>query len=188
MLVCIEYIPIPPLRIGHVLMHVFRYVFACINYWYVPIHTKYASNTCKIRINTDWYVSIHTRHVSIHALNTYKNTYQNTYQYGAVVLVRICTYQVSIRALHFPDGASWFPLATEAAVGLGNDLLWPNSQQTEEQKTRPMILKARILSERDCFIHVDKIMQQNDIRIQHGRNQPRNLECSLLILCSYTIT
>ena len=53
-LVCIEYIPIPPLRIGHV----FRYVFACINYWYVPIHTKYASNTCKIRINTDWYVSI----------------------------------------------------------------------------------------------------------------------------------
>jgi len=103
-LVCIEYIPIPPLRIGHVLMHVFRYVFACINYWYVPIHTKYASNTCKIRINTDWYVSIHTRHVSIHALNTYKNTYQNTYQYGAVVLVRICTYQVSIRALHFPDG------------------------------------------------------------------------------------
>ena len=102
-LVCIEYIPIPPLRIGHVLMHVFRYVFACINYWYVPIHTKYASNTCKIRINTDWYVSIHTRHVSIHALNTYKNTYQNTYQYGAVVLVRICTYQVSIRALHFPD-------------------------------------------------------------------------------------
>jgi len=102
-LVCIEYIPIPPLRIGHVLMHVFRYVFACINYWYVPIHTKYASNTCKIRINTDWYVSIHTRHVSIHALNTYRNTYQNTYQYGAVVLVRICTYQVSIRALHFPD-------------------------------------------------------------------------------------
>jgi len=102
-LVCIEYIPIPPLRIGHVLMHVFRYVFACINYWYVPIHTKYTSNTCKIRTNTDWYVSIHTRHVSIHALNTYKNTYQNTYQYGAVVLVRICTYQVSIRALHFPD-------------------------------------------------------------------------------------
>ena len=108
MLVCIEYIPIPPLRIGHVLMHVFRYVFACINYWYVPIHTKYASNTCKIRINTDWYVSIHTRHVSIHALNTYKNTYQNTYQYGAVVLVRICTYQVSIRALHFPDGDACF--------------------------------------------------------------------------------
>ena len=104
MLVCIEYIPIPPLRIGHVLMHVFRYVFARINYWYVPIHTKYTSNTCKIRTNTDWYVSIHTRHVSIHALNTYKNTYQNTYQYGAVVLVRICTYQVSIRALHFPDG------------------------------------------------------------------------------------
>ena len=84
-------------------MHVFRYVFARINYWYVPIHTKYTSNTCKIRTNTDWYVSIHTRHVSIHALNTYKNTYQNTYQYGAVVLVRICTYQVSIRALHFPD-------------------------------------------------------------------------------------
>ena len=103
-LVCIEYIPIPPLRIGHVLMHVFRYVFACIRYWYVLIQTKYASNTCKIRINTGWYVSIHTRHVSIHAFNTYRNTYQNTYQYGGVVLVRICTYQVSIRALHFPDG------------------------------------------------------------------------------------
>ena len=118
-LVCIEYIPIPPLRIGHVLMHVFRYVFACINYWYVPIHTKYASNTCKIRINTDWYVSIHTRHVSIHALNTYKNTYQNTYQYGAVVLVRICTYQVSIRALHFPDETSNERGREEAVSGPG---------------------------------------------------------------------
>ena len=91
--------------LGHVFLHVFRYVFACISFWSMPIHTKYASNTCTIRINTDWYVSIHTRHVSIHALNTYRNTYQNTYQYGAVVLVRICTYQVSIRALHFPDAA-----------------------------------------------------------------------------------
>ena len=89
--------------LGHVLMHVFRYVFACIRFWSMPIHTKYASNTWTIRINTDWYVSIHTRHVSIHAFNTYRNTYQNTYQYGGVVLVRICTYQVSIRALHFPD-------------------------------------------------------------------------------------
>jgi len=93
-----------PSVLGHVLMHVFRYVFACIRFWSMPIHTKYASNTWTIRINTDWYVSIHTRYVSIHTHNTYRNTYQNTYQYGGVVLVRICTYQVSIRALHFPDG------------------------------------------------------------------------------------
>ena len=92
-----------PSVLGHVLMHVFRYVLACIRFWSMPIHTKYASNTWTIRINTDWYVSIHTRHVSIHAFNTYRNTYQNTYQYGGVVLVRICTYQVSIRPLHFPD-------------------------------------------------------------------------------------
>ena len=102
-LVCIEYIPIPPLRIG-VCIETCIVVCSCLN----PsikhaIRTVYCQNTCLILTNTDWYVSIHTRHVSIHTLNTYRNTYQNTYQYGAVVLVRICTYQVSIRALHFPD-------------------------------------------------------------------------------------
>ena len=132
MLVCIEYIPIPPLRIGHVLMHVFRYVFACIRYWNVPIHTKYASNTCKIRINTDWYVSIHTRHVSIHTYNTYRNTYQNTYQYGAVVLVRICTYQVSIRALHFPDVLS----SGHLGIMLGLPTLWATNYRQLEARRR----------------------------------------------------
>ena len=102
-LVCIEYIPIPPLRIG-VCIETCIVVCICLN----PstkhaIRTVYSQNTCLILTNTDWYVSIHTRHVSIHTFNTYRNTYQNTYQYGGVVLVRICTYQVSIRALHFPD-------------------------------------------------------------------------------------
>ena len=111
-LVCIEYIPIPPLRIG-VCIETCIVVCSCLNLSTKhAIRAGYSQNTCLILINTDWYVSIHTRHVSIHTYNTYRNTYQNTYQYGAVVLVRICTYQVSIRALHFPDAAKiWLAYA-----------------------------------------------------------------------------
>ena len=52
--------------------------------------------------------------------------------------------------------ASWFTLATVAAVG--SALLWPNSQQTKEQKAKPMILKAHIINRRYDFILVDKIV------------------------------
>ena len=69
-LVCIEYIPIPPLRIGHVLMHVFRYVFACINYWYVPIHTKYVQNTYQYRL-----VCINTYQACINTCPQYVQKY-----------------------------------------------------------------------------------------------------------------
>ena len=54
------------------------------------------------------------------------------------------------------------PLATVTAVG--NALLWPNSQQTKEQKAKPMILKARIVNERDDFILVDKIVRRNVLK------------------------
>ena len=126
-LVCIEYIPIPPLRIG-VCIETCIVVCICLN----PstkhaIRTLYCQNTCLILTNTDWYVSIHTRHVSIHTYNTYRNTYQNTYQYGAVVLVRICTYQVSIRALHFPDE-------------LGSTLLLPGKRRSSTGRFQATVL------------------------------------------------
>ena len=37
-------------------------------------------------------------------------------------------------------------------------IVWPNMQQTKEQKVKPMFLKARIVNERDGFILADMIV------------------------------
>ena len=62
------------------------------------------------------------------------------------------------------EGNLWFAWFITANFCKVCTLLWPNSQQTKEQKANPTIFKARIVNRRDNFILVDKIVRQNVLK------------------------